>query len=93
MADVRAFEREWPAATSRSQTDRDDDGDDDREPVRTVGLDVRHLGGCQLTVADETSADEDGDTAEDRGQIRLVKGVDPMDVGQTLATPDASPLE
>jgi hypothetical protein len=43
VADVRSFERERPAAATRSQTHRDDDGDDDCKPVRAVGLDVRDL--------------------------------------------------
>ena len=71
----------------------DRDGDDDRKPIRSVGLDAGYLRGRELTVADEPSADQDGDAAENRCEIRLIQRVDPMDVRQPLAAPDASPLE
>jgi hypothetical protein len=43
VAHVRAFERERSAAATGSQSYRDDDGDDDGEPVRPIGLDMRDL--------------------------------------------------
>ena len=93
MTDVGSFERERASPAAGSHADRDDDGDDDREPVRSVGLDMRDLRRRELTVADEPGTDKDRDTTQDRGQIRLVERVDPMDVGEPLAAPGASPLE
>ena len=93
VTDVGPFECERPAAAARSQPDRDDDCDDDGEPVRAVDADVRDCDGRQLAVADQTGTDEDGDAAQDRGQVRLVERVDPVDVGKPLAAPDAPPLE
>ena len=90
---VGPFERERPTSTPRSQPERHHDGDDDRQPVRTVGSDLRDLCGRELTVADEAGTDEDGDATEDRRQVRLVERIDPVDVRQPLAAPDAPPLE
>jgi hypothetical protein len=43
VTDVSSFECERSAAAARSHPDRDDDCDDDCEPVRAVDLDARDL--------------------------------------------------
>jgi hypothetical protein len=93
VADFSSLEGEWSATTARPQCDGNDDRNDHREPVRSVGLDAGDLRRRQLAVADEAGTDEDGDATEDRGQVRLIERVDPVDVRQPLAAPDASPLE
>jgi hypothetical protein len=93
VTDIGALERERSAATPRSQPDCHHHRDRDGEPVATIRLQVRDLRVGQPPVTDQTGADEDRDTAEQRGQVRLVERVDPVDVSQALATPNASPLE
>jgi hypothetical protein len=92
VTDLRPFECERPAPTSGPQADGDDRDDDHGQPVRPVGADLRDLCVGQTTVTDQTGTDEDGDATEDRRQVRLVERVDPVDVGQPLATPDAPPI-
>jgi hypothetical protein len=87
------FEGERSASTSGPEPYRDDDRDHHRDPVRTVRSYLVDLRGGELAVTDQSGTDEDRDRTEDRGEIRLVERVDPMDVGQPLAAPDSSPLE
>lgn len=93
MTHVRPLERQWSTPAPGSQPEGNDRGDEQCQPVGSVSTNVGDLRVAQLPVADEARADEDGDTAEQCSQVRLVERVDPMDVGQPLTTADAPPLE
>ena len=85
-------ERSTPAARSQARPRRRRRRRPPSQSAPSVRT-LRDLCGRELAVADETGADEDRDATEDRGQVRLVQRIDPVDVRQPLAAPDAPPLE
>ena len=87
VAGVGRLDGDRAAPGAGPQPDEDGEGHADADDVRRVPQEQRGPPGSELLASDPARQEEDGGEREEPGQVHLVEGVDPVDVGHPLAPP------
>ena len=84
---VGRFEREWPAARTRAQPERDGHGDDEPDDCGAVVAQLLDGSGLECGVAHDRGRGEQRPQRHDRRDVRLVRDLDPVEVVQPPGAP------